>query len=159
MDFTYPIILAVVLVIVPFVLVAATNQDEKTKQGLKIFFILILSAQIILGFLNWGSDSLNESGFELALRYPHSFLGMFFIISAIQLVFLLANKKLATPAVILNFINTLIFFTGMIRLGQITGIQMVSSASIGVAFMVLIGNVIGLIFINKDKNILKKYSL
>lgn len=148
MNLTYVIILAAVLIISPFVLKLATKQDKKNKQSLKSFFILIILAQILLGFLG---------GFKFALDYPQSFLGFFFIISATQLVLLVFSKKLYTLAVVLNFINTIIFFMGMIRLGQITGIQDTSIASISTAFIVLIGNVIGLVFINKDKNLLKKY--
>lgn len=158
MPFTYLIILAVVLVISPFVLKLASNKGKKTKQSLKSFFILILSAQIILGFLNWETfKETGKSGFGLAFTYPQSFLGLFFIVSIIQLSILLLSKKFYTTAVILNFINTVIFFIAMIRLGQITGIQAASFANIGAAFAVLIGNIIGLIFINKDKNLLKKY--
>ncbi len=148
MNFTYLIILAVVLFISPFVLKLASNQGKKTKQSLKYFFISILSAQIILGFFGV---------LESALTHPQSFLGLFFAITIIQIFLLLLKQKSYTPAVILNFINTFVFFYGMIRLSQITGIQNSSIASIGTAFTVLIGNVFGLIFINTDKNLLKKY--
>lgn len=67
------------------------------------------------------------------------------------------SNKLLTQIVALNFINTIFFFIGMIRLGQITGIQAISWGSIGVAFAILIGNVIGLVFINSDKSLLKRY--
>jgi len=46
----------------------------------------------------------------------------------------------------------------MIRLSSFLGFQAVSLASIGTVFLVLIGNVLGLAFINKDKNLLKKYA-
>lgn len=155
MNFTYIIILVAVLGISPFVLKLASNQGKKTKQDLKFVFIFLLCAQIILGFLNWENFTAGRSGFAFA--YPESFLGLFFAVTFIQIILLLLNRKFSTPAVIFNFINTIVFFTGMIRLGQITGIQLAGTASIGTAFAVLIGNVIGLIFINRDKNILKKY--
>lgn len=137
MDFTYLIILAVVLILSPFVLKIASSQKKETKQQLKLAYLFILSAQIFLGFLG---------GVRVWL-----FLG----ITLIQILFVL-NRQF-TLAVILNFINTIVFFGSMIRLGQITGIQDSSFSSIATAFLVLIGNVIGLIFINKDKNLLKKY--
>lgn len=148
MNFTYVIILVAVLVISPFVLKLASSQDKKNKQSLKSFFIFIILAQIILGFFG---------GVKLALNYPQSLLGLFFVICIVQMILLFLNQKFHTLAVILNFINTIIFFIGMIRLGQITGIQIASLASIGTAFAVLIGNVLGLILINRDKNLLKKY--
>lgn len=45
----------------------------------------------------------------------------------------------------------------MIKLSNILGFQAVSFASIVAVFLVLLGNIIGLTFINKDKNLLKKY--
>lgn len=140
MDFSYVIILAVVLIVSPFVLKIASKQDKKTKQHLRFVFILMLSAQIILGFL---------SGLPL---------GVFPAITALQMILLILNRKFYTLAVILNFINTVVFFYSMIRLGQTTGIQDTSFASITIAFILLFGNIIGLIFINQDKNLLKKYS-
>lgn len=157
MNFTYIIILVAVLVFSPFVLKLASNQGKKTKQNLKSFFIFFLSAQILLGFLNWENFSTGRNGFELALTYPQSFLSLFFIVSIIQLSLLLLSEKFYTKTVILNFLNSIIFLTAMIRLGQITSFQPVSFANISAIFAVLIGNVIGLIFINKDKNILNKY--
>ncbi|MBI2338419.1 hypothetical protein HYU95_04515 [Candidatus Daviesbacteria bacterium] len=155
--FTYLIILAAVLLVSPFVLKIASSQKKESKKQLKFIFIFILSAQILLGFFNWENFSVGRSGFELTLDYLQSFLGLFFIVTAVQIVLVLLKQKCHTLAVLLNFINTIIIFAGMIRLGQITGIQLVSFASIGAVFAVLIGNVIGLVFINRDKNLLKKY--
>ena len=135
MDFTYIIILTVILIISPFVLKLASNQGKKTKQSLKFYFVLLLLTQILLVFLGGLS------------------LWIFLTITVIQIVLLVLNQKFYTLAVILNFINTFVFFYGMIRLGQITGIQDTSLASIGTAFVVLTGNVLGLKFINKDKNL------
>lgn len=157
MNFTYVIILVAVLVISPFVLKLASNQGEKAKYNLKLFFISILSAQFLLGLLNWENFTSGRSGFELALSYPQSVLGIFFIISLIQFFLLIAGKKLSTFVVILNFINTVVIFIGMIRLSNILGFQAASLSSIGTVFLVLAGNVVGLVFINKDKNLLKKY--
>lgn len=157
MNFTYLIILAVVLVASPFVLKLASNQDKKTKQVLRSFFILIILAQILLGFLNWENFSVGRSGFELAFIYPSSLLGLFFVTAIFQVIFLIIGKSFNTLVVILNFINSVLIFMGMIRLSNILGFQAVSFAAIGAVFLVLIGNIVALAFINKDKNLLKKY--
>lgn len=148
MDFTYLVILVGVLIISPFVLKLAINQEDKAKQSLRSLFILILFTQIILGFFD---------GFKFSLTYPNSLLGLFFIITTIQILLLLINKSFNTLIVILNFLNTFLIFIGMIRLSSILGYQVANLASIATVFLVLIGNVIGLIFINRDKNLLKKY--
>lgn len=157
MDFTYVIILVAVLVISPFVLKLASKQNKGTKQNLKAVFIFIILAQILLGFLNWENFSSGRSGFELSLAYPDSFLGPFFIISLLQITLLLLNKLFNTAVAVLNFINTVLIFAGMIRISSSLGYQAVSFASVGAVFLVLIGNVIALAFINKDKKLLKKY--
>lgn len=157
MDFTYVIILAAVLIISPFVLKLASNQDKKTKQNLKTYFIFLLSAQILLGFLNWENFSVGRSGLELSLSFPGSLLGLFFIIALLQIIFLVIGKSLNTVVVVLNFINSFLIFMGMIRLSNLLGFQAVSLPSISTVFLVMIGNVVGLAFINKDKNLLKKY--
>ena len=149
MDYTYIIILVIVLLVSPFILKLSADQGRRAKQNLKFFFILIILAQIILGFFG---------GLGLSLAYPGSLLGLFFIISVIQILLLLINKSFNTLVVVLNFFNTFLIFVGMIRLSNILGYQVADLASIGTVFLVLIGNVIGLVFINKDKNLLKKYS-
>lgn len=149
MDYTYIIILVVVLLVSPFVLKLAINQGKKTKQNLKYFFILILFAQIFLEFFG---------GLQLSLAYPSSLLGLFFIISVIQILLLLINKSFNTLVVVLNFLNTFLIFVGMMRVSNMLGYQVVDLASICTVFLVLIGNIIGLALINKDKNLLKKYS-
>lgn len=157
MDFTYIIILAAVLVISPFVLTLASSQGKKTKKQLKFIFLAILSAQILLGFLNWENFSVGRSGLEFSLAYPDSLLGLFFIIALLQVIFLVIGKSLNTVVVVLNFINSFLIFMGMIRLSNLLGFQAVSFAAIGAVFLVLTGNVVGLAFINKDQNLLKKY--
>lgn len=154
--FTYVIILAAVLLISPFVLKTASSQNKRSKQQLKILFLFILSAQIILGFLNWENFTSGRSGFELSFDFPNSLLGLFFLISTFQIFLLSTSKSFSTLAVILNFINTILIFTGMIRLSSILGFQAVSLASIGAVFLVLTGNVLGLVWINKDKNLLRQ---
>lgn len=156
MNFTYIIILAVVLIISPFFLKIASSQKKEIKQQLKFIFLLLLAAQILLGFLNWENFTEGKSGFELSLSYPASFLGLFFIIAVLQIIMLL-SKSFNTGATILNLINSVLIFVGMIRLSNISGFQAVSFASIGEVFLVLIGNIVGLAFINKDSNLLKKY--
>ncbi|MDP3973762.1 MAG: hypothetical protein Q8P92_02930 [Candidatus Daviesbacteria bacterium] len=155
--FIYVIILAAVLVISPFVLRIASSQKKETKQQLKFIFLFILSAQILLGFLNWEKFSSGMSGLELSFAYPTSFLGLFFIISTLQILLLLFSKSFNTLVVILNFINSVLIFFGMIRLSNILGFQAVSLSSIAAVFLVLLGNIIALAYINKDKNLLAKY--
>lgn len=154
-----PLIIVAILTILlsPFILKLASNQKKETKKRLRIIFLSILCAQIVLGFLNWENFTTGRSGFELSLTYPDSFLGLFFIVSLVQIILLLLNKSLNILVVILSFINSILIFIGMIRLSNILGFQAVSFASIGVVFLVLTGNIVGLAFINKDKNLLKKY--
>lgn len=45
----------------------------------------------------------------------------------------------------------------MINLSNKAGYQIFSLSAIGAVFLVLFGNIIGLAFINQDKNLLKKY--
>lgn len=141
--FTYAIILAVVLVISPFVLRLASNQKKEAKKQLKNILLFILSAQIILGFFNW--ENFRTIG-----------LGLFFIISLFQLLMLLLNKYL-NVFVFLNFINSVLIFVAMIKLSNDLGYQVVNLPSISSVFLVLFGNVIALVYVNRDKNLLKKY--
>lgn len=140
----YFFILTAILIISPFIIRLASSQNKKTKDNLKVIFLSFLLLQLILSF-------------KIAFAYPQSFLGLFFVVTIVQIILLFLNRKFYTLAVILNFINTIIFFVGMIRLGQTTGVQDTSFTSIGTTFIVLIGNVVGLILTNKDKNLLKKY--
>lgn len=157
--FQNPLIIVAILTLLlsPFILAIASNQNKEIKKNLKLAFIFILFAQVLLGFLNWENNSLGRSGFELSLTYPNSFLGLFFIMPLTQIILLLLNKSFNTLIVVLNFINSVLIFITMIRLSNILGFQAVSFASIGAVFLVLFGNVIGLNFINKDRNLLKKY--
>ncbi len=150
-------VFVVTILISPFVLILAAKQDKKTKNYLKLSWIVLLALQTFLGFLNWENFTIGRSGIELSLTYPNSLLGLFFVISILQIFFLLVNKSFNTLVVALNFANTILIFAGMIRLSGILGYQALSFASIGAVFLVLIENIIGLAFINKDKNLLKKY--
>lgn len=152
----YALILLVVILISPFVLRLASRQDKKTKSKSKTIFLTILILQIILGFFNWENFSIGRSGFELSLAYPNSLLGLFFIISALQILALLTSS-FNTQVVTLNLINTVLIFISMVKLSNILGVQIVSLSSIGAVFLVLFGNVSGLIWINKDTDILAKY--
>lgn len=154
---TYAVILIFVFLLSPFILSIASKQDKKSKTRLKLIFLSILVAQLLSGFLNWENFSIGRSGFELSLTFPTSLLGLFFIVTSIQIILLLIGKSFNTLIVVLNFINSILFFAAMIRLSNILGFQAVSFSSIGAVFLVLIGNVAGLAFINKDKNLLKKY--
>jgi len=153
----YLFILAAVLLISPFVLRLASSQNKKSKSSAKTIFLIILILQLILGFFNWENFSVGRSGFELSLTYPGSLLGLFFIVSALQILALLAYKSFNTQVVILNFINTVLIFTGLIRLSNVLGFQAVSLASISTVFLVLFGNISGLAWINKNSDILAKY--
>lgn len=137
--FQNPFIVVVILTILfsPFVLKLASNQNKKNKQNLRFSFVLILSIQVILGF--W-------SGLKL---FP--------IVSFIQILLLLSGKSFNTLVVVLNFINSVLIFVEMIRLSNNLGYQVVSLPAIAAVFLVLIGNVLGLAYINKDTNLLKKY--
>lgn len=151
------IVLAITLLISPFVIALSIRKDKKTKQNLRLVWIGLLTVQVILGIFNWESFSgSGRSGFELAISYPSSLLGLIFIAPVVQIIFLLLNKMPAV-VVVLNFLSSVIIFSGLIRLSSILGEQIVSLGSIGAVFTILIGNIIGLIFINKDPKLLSKY--
>lgn len=133
----YVVILIAVLLISPFILKLASSQDKKTKYNLRIIFLTFLTIQIILGFFGG--------------------LQLFLVISTIQIILLLVSKSFNTAVVFLNFINSVLIFVEMIRLSNSLGYQVISLPAIGAVFLVLFGNIIGLAFINKDKNLLKKY--
>ena len=154
----YIFILLGVLVISPFVLRLASKQDKKSKSSAKTIFLAVLILQIILGLLNWENFESGRSGVSLAISYPGSLLWLFFVISAVQILLVLLNTKFTNLySVILNFINTVVLFAGLIRVSHILGSQAVSFASIATVFLVLIGNISGLVYINKDRNLLTKY--
>lgn len=154
----YIFILIAVVLLSPFILNLASNQKKETKRNLKLFYILLLAGQVFLGFLNWENfQKSGQSGYELAIDYPASFLGLFFGISLFQIILLILNKSFNGLVVVLNFINSALIFAGMIQLSNILGVQAAGFASIGAVFLVLIGNIIGLLYINKDKNLLNKY--
>lgn len=134
-----PLILVGILTILlaPFILKLASNQSKKNKQNLKSLFIFILFTQIILGFF---VD-----------------VNFFLVISFLQIILLIINKSFNILVVILNFINSVVIFMEMINMSNKVGYQIFSIPAIGAVFLVLIGNVLGLVFINKDKNLLKKY--
>lgn len=151
------LVLAITILISPFFIAIAARQDKKIKHKLKTAWIFLLASQLLLGFFNWERFSgPGRSGFELALIFPGSILlSLFFLISVSQIILLL-SKKTAFLSVWLNFLNTIIFFLAMTRISNILGVQIVSLASITVVFSVLIGNVAGLLFINKDPRLLSK---
>ena len=131
----YALILAAILIVSPFALKLAEKQDKKTKSNLRRTLLLLLVGQVLLGLVSWKA------------------LLLFLIISLIQ-IFLLTRKTPAqTPAVILNFINTFVFFMTMIRLDQKQIGDPANLAGIATAFVVLVGNVVGLLLINKEKKL------
>lgn len=139
----YILIMVFVLILSPFVLKIALSQKKETKKQLRNILLFILFVQVILGFLNW--KSFGTVG-----------LGLFLIISVCQLLMLILNKY-SKLIVSLNFINSVLIFVAMIKLSNQLGYQVTSFESIGSVFLVLFGNVVGLAFINKDKNLLAKY--
>ncbi|MBI2021538.1 hypothetical protein HYS93_01495 [Candidatus Daviesbacteria bacterium] len=153
----YLLILVVVFLLTPFVLLLASKQSKKVKQRIRLVWVALLFSQLLLGFLGWERLLLDgRNGFELALTYPESLLYIFFLINLFQLPPLIFNHFL-NLVVLLNFINTFIIFLSMIKLSSLVGSSVVSLANIGLVFLVLIGNVLGLILINKDRKLLNKY--
>lgn len=158
MDFTYIFILIGILVLSPIVLALAVRQEKELKEKVRKFCLFLLGVELLLGFLGWESFSGGRSAFSLALKYPGSFLWVFFAITAVQIICLILNKKhLATIATVLNFLNTFVLFAAFIKLSSLLGFQAVSFASILNVFLVLILNVTLLVYINKDRELLKKY--
>jgi len=156
-----PLVLVAILTILlsPFILKLASKQDQKAKQNLKYIFIAILSCQILLGFLNWVPVIGWVNGFSLAIIYPVSFLWAFFAISLLQIILIVINvQKLNILIVTLNFINSVLIFVSLNLTSRILGFQIFSIPAVFCVFLVLFGNIVGLALINKDKNLLKKYS-
>ena len=154
-DFTYLIIIVGVLILSPLALVIAARTDKKTKLILRFFLLALLAIQLASGFFNWESSSdVDRSGIALAAAYPSSLLGLFFIISLVQAGLLLLRKHwaLVTTAV-LNFVNTVVFFIGVVSLEKIRGIEVFSYFALGAIFAVLVGNVVALLLVNRDKNL------
>lgn len=159
MDLTYPIILLAVFLISPIVLLIASKQGKVVKRNLKIGFLILLLLELVFGLFNWESFSEpGRSGFTLSITYPTSFLGLFFIVALVQVILLFIPKRPAhIIAVCLNFVNTVLFFVGAILVSNTIGKQIFSLWSIGAVFAVLIGNVVGLMFLNKDRKLLSKF--
>jgi len=155
-DYTYLVILVGVLVLSPLAIVIAARTDKKTKRILRVCLLALFAVQIVSGLFNWESFStVGRSGIALAITYPSSLLGLFFIISFVQAGLLLLLRKhwaLVTVAV-LNFVNTVVFFVGGISLEKIQGLEVFSYFSLAAIFAVLIGNVVSLLLVNRDKNL------
>lgn len=132
----YTLILAAILIISPFAIGLAQKQDKGTKSRLKNIFLLILVSQLILGLLSWKA------------------LSLFLLISLIQIFLLTRKISHQTPVVLLSFINTLVFWTTMIRLDQNQISNSTNLVGIAIAFIILLGNVIGLLLINRDKRLM-----
>jgi hypothetical protein len=160
MGYSYPIILVAVLILSPIVIKLAARQDRKTKGTLRKVFLSLLFLQLISGFFNWETFSgPGRTGLELSIEFPSSFLGLFFAVTTLQIIFLLIPRRVTdVGAVVLNFANTAVFFAGVILASRFVGEQIVSLFNVGAVFAVLIGNVVGLAYINQHKNILANYS-
>jgi len=128
----YTLVLVAVLLISPFAIMLAQKQDKKTKSRLKHIFLFLLLAQIILASASW------------------QILLLFLAISLLQ--FFLLLKKPSPAVVVLNFINTFVLFITMARLSRPIG-NLANLAAIAAAFLVLTGNVVGLLLINKEKRL------
>jgi len=154
----YFVILVVVALLSPFLISTASKQGKKHKNRLLHFCLLILTAQILLGLLNWETfEGPGRTGFGLAQAFPNSLLWTFFTISAAQIALLLSGKPgLTTVAVVLNFCNSILFFMGMIRISDSLGTQIFSIPAVACTFLVLIGNIAGLTLINKDRKLISK---
>ncbi|MBI2310346.1 hypothetical protein HYU90_00765 [Candidatus Collierbacteria bacterium] len=129
----YTLILVVTLIISPFAIILAQKQDKRTKSRLRSTLLLLLIGQTLLGLLNWKT------------------LLLFLAISLLQIFLLTKKTRAETPTVFLNFINTFVFWAIMIRLDQKPISDPANLAGIAIAFIVLIGNLVGLLLINKDK--------
>ncbi len=153
-------ILPVTLLLAPFILKVAVKQDKKIKSVLRsVVWITILSLQLLLGFFNWERfNEIERSGFELSLTYYNSFLWLFFLLTIIQIILLLTKRRVFDiTSLILNAINVFVFFFSVITISRIVGYQIVSLWSIVAIFLVLIGNVVGLMLVNKDSKLLSNY--
>jgi len=157
--YPYLIILAGVLIISPFIIKIAAKQKKQIKTNLKNVCLAIIGLQLLSGFFNWESlAQTGRSGYQLSVEYPQSMLGLFFIISIVQIGLLsFLSQKGAFASLISNFVNSVLIFAGLIRLSGMVGSQLFSYASITAVFLVLIGNVVTLAYVNQDKNLLKKY--
>lgn len=155
----YALILLVTLLASPFVLRLASTQNKKAKKNIRDIYLGLVILTGALGLFNFETWQENgRSGFDLAASYPQTFLGLFFVVIFLQAVLLTVNRpRLNTLAVILNFANTFVFFAALITLSNHLGRQVVSLASVATIFLVLIGNVVGLVLVNKDKKLLAKF--
>jgi len=156
MDFI--IVIAVVALVTPLALRIASKQDRDSKNKLRAILWVLLLGEFLSGLLDWETfDGAGRSGLKLALTYPSTFLWMFFVVAFVQIILLSFRRPTiyATVAT-LNFVNTIIVFIGMIMVSNIIGRQIVSPAGIAAIFLALIGNVVGLLLANKDKNLIAK---
>lgn len=153
------LVLPIVLLAAPLVLSIAAKQKVRVKQKLRRIFQISLTLILFLSFLNW--ESLSQSGrnsFQLALTARNPFLWLFLAVNTIQIITLQTkSRKADVMAVILNALNTFIFFISAITISNTLGKQIVSPAIITTAMTVLVNNVLGLALINKDPKILQKY--
>lgn len=153
-------VLPAVLLTAPLILRLAAKQDKKTKRSLRQIYTLILISQLLVGFLGWESAPLaGRSGFALAYERPASFLWLVFLIVIVQIVLLTQRRgSAALIVVILSFANSFVIFASMIAVSAAIGRQIFSLASLGETFLILTGNVAGLLLVNRDANLLSKYA-
>lgn len=153
------IVLLMVLIVSPVILKIAAKQDKNTKNKLRFVFQVLLLGELASGLLNWENLAGDgRSGFEFAIAYPASYLWVFFVIALVQIILLIFEKPVASAiAAALSFANTIMFFVGIILISGFVGRQVVGFANIAAIFLVLIGNVVGLVLANKDKNLLAKW--
>ena len=153
------IILPAVILLGGLVLSWAARQDKKAKNRFRQIFLALILGSLISGFFNWETfTGYGRSGFALSWQYPQSLLFIFFFVALIGFILLLLRRNWAdVVAVVLSVANTVVFFASLMRLASTIGFQPFSYANVAALFAVLIGNVIGLMLINKDKNLLAKF--
>lgn len=146
-------VLSVTIFLSPLALSLAANQSPKTKSILRAIFISLLTLEILFGFLGWDTNLPENTGFRLALL-SKSLLPTFFSTTSVQILLLLLKREvLDEVSIFLNFTNTIVFFLAMISASNLLGYEVFGLVPVAEAFLVLLGNVIGLTLINQDRQI------
>lgn len=155
----YGVIVAGVLILTPLTLNLASKQDKQIKSGLRRVFVLLLFLVLVTGLFNWETFSgPGRSGYPLAIAYPSSLVGLVFIITVFQLFLVVLGKRASNLlAVIFNFVNSVVIMAALIRVSNMAGRQLVSWVSITAVFAVLVNNVVGLLWLNRDPQLMSKW--
>lgn len=155
----YWIILPALILLGGLVIGLAARQDKKAKDRFRQIFLALVLGTLVSGFFDWETfTGQGRSGFALSWQYLQSFLLIFFFVAFLQFVLLLLRRYFADViAIVLSVVNTVMFFVSLMRLAGTLGFQPFSYANVVALFAVLIGNVVGLMLVNKDKNLLAKF--